>query len=148
MKKCRKCGVEKPLEDFYDYSGKQTGKRSRCKSCHDGPNKITTSKWKELHKEQVTTYNKLYIKEYNLKYKYGITSKIFNELLLKQNNRCGICNTEFTDKNKPCVDHNHLTDEVRGLLCRTHNAAIGLLDDDVNLLKKAIEYLVKGNHVN
>jgi len=63
---------------------------------------------------------------------------------------CWICEGEgFTmHKNvegsaKLVVDHDHKTNEVRGLLCHNCNRALGLLQDDVGNLQKAIEYLTK-----
>ncbi len=40
-----------------------------------------------------------------------------------------------------CVDHDHGTGKVRGLLCHNCNRAIGLLHDDIGLLNKAVQYL-------
>ena len=39
------------------------------------------------------------------------------------------------------VDHNHDTGEVRGLLCRKCNSAIGLLNEDPTVLFRAIDYI-------
>lgn len=39
------------------------------------------------------------------------------------------------------IDHNHDTGEMRGLLCYTHNAGLGMFQDDPALLDKAATYL-------
>lgn len=39
------------------------------------------------------------------------------------------------------VDHDHETGLVRGLLCRRCNQAIGLLNEDRNLLQRMIGYI-------
>ena len=39
------------------------------------------------------------------------------------------------------IDHNHVTGEIRGLLCNACNKGIGFLNDDIRLLKNAIKYL-------
>lgn len=44
---------------------------------------------------------------------------------------------------KLSLDHDHYTSKIRGILCQECNHAIGLFKDDVELLKKAIEYLLK-----
>lgn len=77
---------------------------------------------------------------------YGITKDEVQKIADKQGGVCAICNTEgFTmatyHKNKLCVDHCHTTGKVRGLLCHNCNRALGLLQDNTDNLKRAIEYL-------
>jgi hypothetical protein len=43
-----------------------------------------------------------------------------------------------------CVDHDHETNKVRGLLCNSCNKALGLFKDSPNILNQAINYL--GTH--
>lgn len=49
-------------------------------------------------------------------------------------------------KSGMCIDHDHKTGEVRGLLCGNCNSGIGMLGDDPRLLEKAIVYLSKQSH--
>ncbi len=72
--------------------------------------------------------------------RYGITEADFDRILEEQDGACAICRTLFEDK-KPCIDHDHETGEVRGLLCYSCNSGIGQLRDDPELLAKAIRYL-------
>lgn len=74
-----------------------------------------------------------------LKNRYGISEKEYLELLKKQNNKCAICG-EVAKKTLD-IDHCHTTDKVRGLLCNNCNRGIGHLKENINILKKAIEYL-------
>jgi hypothetical protein len=62
--------------------------------------------------------------------------------LKQQNNRCAICFTDF-DGIKPQVDHNHMTNKIRGLLCGKCNKAVGLLQDDPEIVQSAVRYLSK-----
>jgi hypothetical protein len=71
------------------------------------------------------------------KERYGISLVEYQAMLDKQKNRCAICDIE----EKLVVDHNHKTNEVRGLLCHGCNCAIGLLKDDSTILQNAITYL-------
>ena len=63
-------------------------------------------------------------------------------MLNAQNNKCLICHTEFKTMKSTYIDHNHITGKVRGLLCVKCNSGIGYLNDDINLLKEAINYLI------
>ena len=81
--------------------------------------------------------NKLYQK----KHKYNLDADAYYELFNKQNNRCAICNLEFSEKNKGFVDHDHITNKVRGLLCNKCNSLLGMAKDNINILQSAIKYL-------
>lgn len=71
---------------------------------------------------------------------YRIREPEYQALLDAQDNQCAICHTEFVET--PCVDHDHQTDRVRGLLCWNCNVGIGNLKDDFKILQSAIDYLV------
>jgi hypothetical protein len=43
------------------------------------------------------------------------------ELMEKQGNKCLVCGKEFSDSIKPCLDHNHSSWMVRGVLCNSCN---------------------------
>lgn len=62
-------------------------------------------------------------------------------MLSKQNGVCAICKTNPYPDKKFCVDHDHNTGVVRGLLCDLCNRGIGLMRDDVVILASAIDYL-------
>lgn len=55
----------------------------------------------------------------------------------EQNGKCAICWTETHDLH---VDHNHVTNKVRGLLCRKCNTALHAIEDEQFMLL-AIAYL-------
>lgn len=77
---------------------------------------------------------------------YGISIEVYNEMRRLQNNKCLICGNTFDNKTVvACVDHNHTTGKVRGILCRTCNIGIGNLKDDISLLAMAIKYLEKND---
>jgi hypothetical protein len=58
-----------------------------------------------------------------------------------QEGRCATCGRG--DKIL-CVDHNHSTGIVRGLLCHRCNLGIGFLQDNPDLTQRATDYL-RGN---
>lgn len=73
---------------------------------------------------------------------WGITITNYREMFDKQEGKCAICGTHQRDlKSRLAVDHDHYTNEIRGLLCNRCNPAIGLLEDDVERLEAAIAYL-------
>jgi Autographiviridae endonuclease VII len=72
--------------------------------------------------------------------KYGITPAELKARRQEQHNSCAICQGSFQD-HRMCIDHDHETDEVRGLLCSQCNAALGGFQDDIRLLAAAIVYL-------
>jgi CRISPR/Cas system-associated protein Cas10 (large subunit of type III CRISPR-Cas system) len=81
-------------------------------------------------------------KKSDLKHTYGITLEQYNELVIKQNNKCAICGNEQVGKDL-FIDHDHTTGKIRGLLCSTCNFAIGLLKDDPALCDTMATYLRK-----
>jgi hypothetical protein len=55
--------------------------------------------------------------------KYGLDAKAWAALLEFQDGVCPIC---LRDPMRPVTDHDHLTTEVRGILCDAHNRALVL----------------------
>lgn len=70
---------------------------------------------------------------------YGMSLEQYNDLKTNQDNRCAICKNVFIKT--PCVDHNHETSKVRGLLCNNCNTAIGFLKDNPQFCRNAAIYL-------
>ena len=115
-----------------------------CKECRRGYNRIWESKNREKRKvpRQTKEAAKKSRKKHRLK-KYDLTLDQWNKMREDQNFKCFICETheEKCQQNTLCVDHCHDTGKVRGLLCHTCNRSIGLLNDSVETLEKAILYL-------
>jgi len=62
-------------------------------------------------------------------------------MLSDQDGKCAICDVTFNGT--PYIDHCHESKLVRGLLCRNCNLGLGLFGDDVDKLRRAIEYVSK-----
>lgn len=84
----------------------------------------------------------------DLKKRFGITLEDYNQMMAEQKGVCKICGfpeTKLDHRTKQprrlAVDHCHKTGRVRALLCSDCNTAIGLLKEDVELMRKAIEYV-------
>jgi hypothetical protein len=73
--------------------------------------------------------------------KYGIALNDLAALRDAQFNRCEICSVEFDTRTSPCVDHDHDTGKVRGLLCKHCNFAIGHLHNSPRNAMSAAVYL-------
>ena len=74
--------------------------------------------------------------------RYNITKEEAIELYNRPN--CDICQVELTfdrTHSQRCVDHDHSTDKVRGVLCNGCNAGLGHLKDSKLIMNKAIRYL-------
>lgn len=124
---CTDCGVFKSASEFnLERDIRAVGgvtMRAQCRPCREHV------KWKSF-----------------IQRTYGITAEEYYDMLAAQDNKCAICESEEVNNsrvtsNKLFIDHCHDTGKVRGLLCSKCNHSIGLLNDDVDLLRKAIDYL-------
>ena len=138
MKHCNSCNTTKPLSEFGLLRQKP---RHICKMCKNLESKI----WYENNKDRKKQLSKEYRhikKDKDLQSTYGIDLATYNQMLVTQGRRCKICQTPQGDlKRAMCVDHDHSTGKVRGLLCDTCNRSLGLLKDNVNILTRAVDYL-------
>jgi Recombination endonuclease VII len=82
----------------------------------------------------------------HLKNQYGITPEQYESMLAAQGGGCAICQEEPKDSRgfRPHVDHCHETGAIRGILCGPCNKGIGSLRDSPELVRRALEYLIKG----
>lgn len=87
------------------------------------------------------------VKEYRRLRTYGLTVASYQTLLDKQNNACAICFTPFIDLSKRHIhiDHDHLLDKVRGILCHICNLGVGNFKDDPARCDSATNYLRKNS---
>jgi hypothetical protein len=72
-----------------------------------------------------------------------MTVEEYDILLESQNFVCAICGGVNPNNKRLCVDHNHETGQVRGLLCDCCNRGIGQLKDSIRLVSNALEYLIR-----
>ena len=74
---------------------------------------------------------------------YGLTVADYEALVEKQGGRCACCGATEPGRGhvRWCVDHDHKTGQIRGLLCHRCNAGIGLLGDDLESVMRAVVYL-------
>ena len=141
-KTCNNCGQHKDFGDFYakpravqdNYVESAAGYSHQCKACDkkarsayvaDNPNSTKTSDRKQHLK------------------RYGLTIEGYNALFAAQNGSCPGCSRHQSDIGRSlCVDHDHKTGKVRGLLCHSCNSLLGMAKDKTETLASLIKYLI------
>lgn len=131
LRTCGHCGLEaqtpSELSMFKKDNRAPYGRATICRSC-------------DTKRER--SYCKQKKRDNAYKYRYNISLEDYNEKFNIQNGRCGICGRHQTEvKKRLAVDHDHVTGQVRSLLCDDCNKAIGCLQDSSEVVMKAFEYL-------
>lgn len=128
VRECRTCGQMLPLGRFPRRQGNRRG--TRCRDCESAYRKRRTRKQRAAERDR------------KLQRRYGITSADYTAMARAQRWRCAICaRPPYPAGSKLVVDHCHRTHQVRGLLCHTCNAALGLMGDHPERLERAAQYL-------
>jgi hypothetical protein len=101
---------------------------------------------KELNEQQKARYaaDKDKHAAFNRLHKHGITKEDYAIRLKDQQGKCAICGCL---PKKLCVDHDHETGKIRGLLCNNCNLMLGHSKDSVERLRNAADYLDKNKEI-
>lgn len=163
---CTKCGIEKDITEFYvDKRHKEeTRFLAQCKLCilthqklyqQNNPERTraTKRKWRAANIEKHRETSRLLMRrkvasgknaeDRRLKL-YGITPEEFKRLFESQDRRCAICKSDIPRRKGGIawhLDHDHITGQVRGILCTKCNLGLGYFNDDEELLETAIAYI-------
>jgi hypothetical protein len=162
-KRCVKCGELRPAEEFYRAKGTRDGLRRECKPCFKKAAKARyeadpataiarVKRWQQENADRLNAYRrqrrlepevKARERAGHLKRKFGLNIEQYDQMLRAQGGGCAICGSGRPQSGKYSlhVDHDHQTGVIRGLLCFRCNNAVGDLDDDAGLLRRAAEYL-------
>jgi Recombination endonuclease VII len=125
---CKVCKIEKEIEAF---APNQFGKNNRvlrrpvCRECYSKKVKI----------------NPIEKRKYEEKHPRPQMGDEFT---------CPVCLRTFIreHKNDVVLDHSHEDGSVRGWTCSSCNTSIGKFNDDPNILKRAMEWIInKGNFI-
>jgi hypothetical protein len=82
-------------------------------------------------------------RDWALMHKFGITSADYDEMFWRQGGVCAICHNPPINR-RLCIDHDHVTGCVRGLLCdRCNRKVVGFIETIVG--QEALRYLAKYN---
>lgn len=91
-KKCTKCGIEKPIEEFYKNKSKRDGHSSICKNCQKESDKVYYLRNKDKVRARAKKYHNM-IKDY------------INAI---KSHGCVICG----ERDVSCLDFHHLEDKT------------------------------------
>lgn len=137
---CSKCRQEKDCNEFYlrkASKGKLTSRSSYCITCTSNENKRLNN----------TEESKRRLRNNSLKHNYGITLEEYEQLVTVQNGKCALCGVipipTKKYKHPLVVDHCHISNGVRELLCYCCNNGLGMFKENIELLQKAIKYIEK-----
>ena len=137
---CVDCKIEKDVNEFRRKENSKRGVSSRCSECW----KIKDKRRYEADSERIKNRAKISA----IKCGYGLTREEFYSMYAAQDGKCGICRISLSrdiltigHPHSACIDHNHETGEIRGILCRHCNGALGLFKDRLDVIERAVEYL-------
>ena len=138
-KTCTKCQKPKALSEFPLNKKAADGRGSWCHACQN-------EYGKGRRPENRSPYNPENDRVWRLRNRYGLTPEEYDQMHAEQDGKCAICGRTPAEAGgrwgRLVVDHSHETDEVRGLLCASCNNAIGLLQDDPEIIMSAAAYLL------
>lgn len=121
---CRYCKEKKPLFDFPKHKSRLTGLDNRCRKCKN---------------ERQTIVGKLKKENKSIPKFCECCGKLPEESFRAKSNvtKSGI--------RKLVLDHDPITKKFRGWICESCNHALGNLGDDIEGVKKALNYLNRKN---
>ena len=126
-------------------------KRVHARQWHRKNRKLCTQRTREWREQNRERYNQNR-REWNaknseklldrkLRKEYGITVEDYKQMLLQQQGVCAICHRPPVPHKRLAVDHDHKTGQVRGLLCAPCNNALGLFQESIEVVGRALTYL-------
>lgn len=154
-KLCPKCKESKPTSEFHRNKARKDGLQYTCKPCAIRTVVASQRNNRDAYNSRNREWyraNPNASRAAHLKRKYGITQADYDALLAAQGDGCAICHNDIqragaARSGQPsrwfCVDHDHTTGKVRGLLCRRCNALAGWAEDTPELFKAVREYLAR-----
>ena len=132
-KRCPTCGELKERSEYYKWKSRKDGLAAYCIPCFTKRNEKFRTQNSKIYAESMIASSR--------KLRFGISREDYSQMLVDQNNSCAICKKEIGWE--AAVDHCHTTNKIRGLLCRNCTGGIGAFKDDVETIRKAIEYVKK-----
>ena len=149
LKFCTQCKVRRALSEFWRRPNAQIPEMRYSRICRNCKNeRYKTYKIEHLEQWQARIKKQNEKRRLNVDRsadqrfrRYGITKEKYMEMLNIQNRSCAICNETAKNDHGFHIDHNHITGNVRGLLCGKCNMALGMLQEREDLFLSAVRYL-------
>ena len=98
--------------------------------------------WRKQNPAKAKAQNKRDNFKTSLK-KHSLTVEQYTAMFNEQKGVCAICGRAASEKKSLCIDHNHTTGQVRGLLCVACNLFLGRIGDSPVIAKIMLDYLTK-----
>jgi hypothetical protein len=126
-------------------AAKEKKRRREYEQLHREKYRLIRQHWREKNRARFQATSRAHALK-----KYGISVQDYDQLLESQGDVCAVCaGPQPKRKSRTgklvdavfCVDHNHVTGEVRGLLCTSCNLVLGNSKDNPGVLRSAIAYL-------
>lgn len=130
-----------------NYAGLRVDTSFRCPVCDEA---LDESYCKESLCDKCSTgvpYDRETVRKQHINHEYDLEYYVYWKMYNEQGAGCWICGKGLSlykgDSDAPtaCVDHDHKTGEVRGLLCRNCNTMIGMAEENIGRLFAAANYL-------
>ncbi|SRR5258708_18644159 len=71
---------------------------------------------------------------------YGLSVEVVDRAIAMRDGRCDACDQK-PNRRRLCIDHDHKTGQVRGMLCGNCNRALGLLKDSAERCEMLRQYI-------
>lgn len=149
FKTCTSCGKVKALKFFCKRWADRKNRHEQCDACRKRKReewrsrrgKDYTTEWKKKTSANWEAYHNS-VDKYNAK-KVGLSWEEYLRISKEQNGLCMICKKPNTIKynRRLVLDHDHVTEKFRGLLCHHCNLMLGASKDNPETLLAAVKYL-------
>lgn len=139
--KCRKYKADKAAEYRKRYPEKQRTSNAKWYAKNSAKSCAAARAWYKAHPERMKE-----VERRRTVQKYGLTLEQWKAMLDSQEGKCKICRTDKPGGQGTWhTDHDHASNEVRGLLCNACNRMLGYAIDRPAILRAGLEYLLQFN---
>lgn len=118
MKKCSGCKIEKLESEFHRKNRNKDFLQNYCKDCG-------------RKAQRKNTFKKV----------YQIDMAEYDRRVGTQFGKCLLC--QKLSSRRLCVDHDHKTGRVRGLLCRGCNTCLGWVENNSGMINRIVMYITQ-----